>query len=280
MRTRMLQFAGLLALTAGLGVIAAQLASAATGSGSPGGAPVSSATQAGYVASGRDFRFAQAVIAVPAEACTGTSPAEYVALRSAGDSAGTGLACLSGTWWAFAARSISRLYGPQTDWASLPGVTPGDGVFVSVYFDHARNVLRFVIRPPSVPASHFSMSAPSRAYPQAEALADWSLPAPARPAPVPSDTRVTEFQRGRFTTASGAHGTFRGPWKLNVYEIAPAGRAPQAGHAPRAGGPPAPAPPLWAGLGSYHGRAGWGVRQPPPKHPGRLPGPEPPRGNA
>jgi hypothetical protein len=244
---RMLHSAGLLALTAGLGVIAAQLAGAATTSGPPGGARVYSPTRAGYVASGRDFRFAQAVITVPAAACTGTSPAEYVALRSAGNSAGAGLACLSGTWWAFAARSVSRLYGPQTDWASLPGVTPGDGVFVSVYFDHARNVLRFVIRPPSVAASFFSISAPSRTYPQAEALADWSLPAPASPAPVISDTRVTEFQRGRFTTASGAHGTFKGPWKLNVYEIARAGRAPRAGGLP--------APPLWAGLGSYHGLA-------------------------
>jgi hypothetical protein len=254
---RMLHSAGLLALMATVGVVAAQPADATTApSLRAGGASVYSATQAGYVASGRDFRFAQAVITVPAAACTDASPAVYVALRSPGNSAGAGLACLSGTWSAFAARSITRLYGPQTDWASLPGVPPGDGVLVSVYFDHTRHTLRFAIVPPLVPASYFSMSAPSRRYPQAEALADWSLPIPSSPVPAAG---VTGFLRGRFTTAGGTHGTFKGPWRLNVYKIA-AG----SGGAPRPGRTPPLPPPLWADSGSYYGLAGWRVPLPLP----------------
>ena len=71
-------------------------------------------------------------------------------------------------------------------------------------------------------------------YTRAQALADGNtavengstLPAPAVPS---SKTRDSQFFQGRFTTVSGAAGTFAGPWTLNALEVTSNATLPPTG---------------------------------------------------
>jgi hypothetical protein len=202
-------------------------------------APTQGCAMAGYQASGRDFRYAQAVIIVPDHqgVVTATAPGEadprlYVAL----DDSSTGSTqfarvgvrpcigaapCGSSGWEAFA----------QVKDATQPPVTPpfvfpitaadeGDGVFVSVYLDPAGRSVHTVITLPDGGTFNNTFAVHGAVYPRAQAVADWTTAA-AKPQPVPpspAKLRDSQFLEGRFTTLNGQQGTFAGPWSLNAFE--------------------------------------------------------------
>jgi hypothetical protein len=194
----------------------------------------------GYQASGRDFRFAQAVITVPATPCTSGSPMRYIALAGAADTyARAGIECglvgapARGPGASVAADGAGLYHGffevvsqgATTFSQHLDTVSPGDGVFFSIYFNQAGNADRFTASGPGVSTAN-SVGAGGPVYHRAYALADWSLSS------VPGviqNTRVSQFLQGRFTTASGHRGTFEGPWTLGQVEVTSNGFAPPGG---------------------------------------------------
>ena len=211
------------------------------GSGAARAAAVTSG-QAGYVATGKRFRYAQAVITVPAQPCRAGNgrPRVYVALAGPGGYARAGLSCQAsptghagrsragasplGSWRAFvstagdgAARQVTRTF-------PLGGLRPGDGVFVSVYLDQSAGSARFFLAVPG--GASYSRSVPVGAatrYTQAQALVTWSGNLP-DPWPAARAARVVRFGSGGFTTVHGAQGTFVGPWRLTRWETAGSGR--------------------------------------------------------
>jgi hypothetical protein len=275
MRTRISQTllaaaaAGATAITLG----AAGAASAATPVNVPsGGAPVYTSTNcthavcalSGYQASGRDFRYAQAVIRVPTgTGSVSTSPSFYVGLNDGvvtssnvpqqGAWAGiepcaTGPGCANG-WEGF--YQVEQVGAPDID-VTVPftGVTAGDGVFFSIYFNSVGNADRFVVMLPNGDTAGQTVAVNGPVYTSAEAVVDWNgltTPAPAVPG---ASTRVTQFLQGRFTTLNGQQGTFNGPWSLNPLEATTNGFAPPHGTLVTA-----PAS-LWTDASSYKGLSG------------------------
>jgi hypothetical protein len=196
-----------------------------------------SCARSGYQASNRDFRFAQAVIAVPtADGSLATSPDLYVGLYSSPtEFARAGIEpctinfnCPNG-WQGF--YEVMQ-QGTPTISVTVPftGVVAGDGVFFSIYFNSVGNAVRFVVTLPDGTTAGQTAAMNGPVYTTAVALADWSLtttsPAPAVPL---ANSRVTQFFQGRFTTLSGQQGTFNGPWTLNPVEVTTNGLAPPSG---------------------------------------------------
>ncbi len=135
------------------------------------GTTIATTSQAGYQASGRDFRYISSTMTVPDTSfLTGIYPQEYIQLsngsltqvtgggdqyiragieacvvaRSFGDT------CITGTWVAFVEAFDNSLTGPYfSHFYNLAGVNQGDGVNFSIYYDEAGNELHFVITPPS-----------------------------------------------------------------------------------------------------------------------------------
>jgi hypothetical protein len=179
----------------------------------------------GYVASGRDFRFASAIIKVPTFGSgTVSGPAAYVALDASAtnpDYAQVGIQPDGAGGWEMFYDVEEPCDSADTGSVALPASTAGDGVFVSAYLSPSGNSVHLVATPPSGTAINFTTSVCSPVYTDAQALADWTLaggtaqPAPAVPA---ENTRDTQFFQGRFTTLSGAQGTFKGPWTLNAVD--------------------------------------------------------------
>jgi hypothetical protein len=185
----------------------------------------------GYVATGRNFRFASAVIKVPTSASAASSvitgPATYVALDASAtnpDYAEVGIRPdpdTDGSWEIF--YDVQEpCSSATTGSASLSGSAGGDGVAVSVYFNQAGNSVHVVATPPTGTGTPINQTIAvcGPVYTDAQALADWTTAAGAATAPafspaVPSaKTRITQFFQGRFTTLSGSQGTFKGPWTL------------------------------------------------------------------
>lgn len=195
--------------------------------GSTGTWTSSDCGKVGYVATGRDFRFASAIIKVPTSANqTGgvvTGPAAYVALdasQSSADYAEVGIRPDSdgdGTWQLFYDVEEPCSAAATGSVTLAPG-TAGDGVFVSAYLSPSGQSVHLVATPPTGTAINTTVPVCSPVYTDAQAFADWTGAAEdATPAPTPpaSDkTRVTQFFQGRFTTMSGSQGTFKGPWTL------------------------------------------------------------------
>jgi hypothetical protein len=198
---------------------------------------------AGYVASGRDFRFAQSVITVPTVTADRTSPIQFIGLSSADSTAGAGIiscevathvfgaTCLANTYLAFGLTDTNGVVGPTPHFVPLPGVIAGDGIFFSIYENVAGNQLHFVINLPGAGGTTYAFgdSANGAVYNRALALADWDGTFTGEPPTVMANTRVTQFFQGRFTTVSGAQGTFSGPWALNPVEVTSNGFRPPLG---------------------------------------------------
>jgi hypothetical protein len=224
--------------------------------------PSDNCGRAGYQASGRTFRFAQALITVPNH--TGaeeTDPALYVALDNSGTSTWqytrVGIApCDSGDssimivpgqtslttcpttgntsgWVAFVATADSG--GPPTVTVQpLANAGAGDGVLVSAYLVPTGNAVQTTITLPDGTTYNNTFAITGPTYTRAQALADWttdednggSQPAPASPS---SKVRDTQFFQGRFTTTSGARGTFNGPWTVSALEATSNGTLPPSG---------------------------------------------------
>jgi hypothetical protein len=200
--------------------------------------PVPPACTAGYQASGRDFRYAQALITVPEH--TGdiaADPLVYVGLdasvASTSDYALAGIepnvSSPSG-WDTLVQVQEPTLATPLTIVQAIPDALEGDGIFFSVYLNAAGNSLHFVMTLPDGTTTRNTVPVSGPVYTVAEAFADWSgtttSPEPTTPA---ATTRVSQFFRGRFTTANGQPGTFEGPWTLNPVEITSNGLAAPLG---------------------------------------------------
>jgi hypothetical protein len=173
--------------------------------------PTPTAAQAGYVASGRSFRYAQAVIAEPAARCGAgdAMPRLYVALAGQGTDVRAGLQCGAGRWEAFA--QILRPWRPPvTSVFPLWGVRAGAGVFASVHLGGA-GALRCWFMTPGGTGFGRSATLPGVAFTQAQALADWSGTGRG-PGQAARKYRLTQFLSGAFTTVNGRHGVFTGPW--------------------------------------------------------------------
>ncbi len=244
--------AGVTATT--LSLMAAGAASASPVINMPsGGTPVYTNTNcttgtcavAGYQASGRDFRYAQAVITVPTSiGAVATSPELYVGLHdgnltntdypSAWAHAGiepctVGGGCPSG-WEGF--YEVFQDGAPViTVHVPFAGVVAGDGVFFSIYFNSVGNADRFVVTLPDGTTFGQTVAVNGPVYTSAVASADWTNTGALNPNPaVPAaNTRVSQFFQGRFTTLSGQQGTFNGPWSLNPVEATTNGFAPPSG---------------------------------------------------
>jgi hypothetical protein len=184
----------------------------------------------GYVATGRDFRFASAVIKVPTGASAASSvvtgPAAYVALddsATSADYAEVGIRADpdgDGTWELF--YDVEEpCSAASTGAVTLSSGTAGDGVFVSAYLSPSGQSVHLVATPPTGTPINTTVSVCSPVYTDAQALGDWTgaaedaIPAPAVPS---TKTRVTQFFQGRFTTLNGSQGTFKGPWTLTAVD--------------------------------------------------------------
>lgn len=177
----------------------------------------------GYVATGRDFRFASAIVKVPNHASTTSDPAVYVALDDSAtnpDYAEVGIEPDgAGGWQMF--YDVEEPGSPGvTATTALSASTEGDGVAVSVYLNPSGNSVHVVATPPSGTAINNTVAVTGPVYTDAQAFTDWTLathaaPNPAAPA---TKTRVTQFFQGRFTTLGGSQGTFKGPWTLTAVD--------------------------------------------------------------
>jgi hypothetical protein len=195
----------------------------------------SDCAKTGYVATGRDFRFAQAVITVPDHNATSADEAAYVALdASAGNNnfARGGIypcMCTASGWAAYV--DVQQSGTPNFHLAAIPVSLEGDGVFVSIYEVPAGNAVQILIKDANGTLFNGDYVVNGPVYTNAQALADWTV-TPSRPAPVPpaSDkSRDLQFEQGRFTTSSGDRGTFKGPWSLTAVDGTSNGSLPPSG---------------------------------------------------
>jgi hypothetical protein len=219
--------------------------------------PLHSGGCAGYAASGRDFRFARAVIRIPAHPliqhlAQDFLPAEYVGLSSNDSAALAGvMTCevyhnifyprypdhlrncshLGDTWWAVGL--VARQHGLSlVDHAvALPNAHSGEGIKFSVYAEPTGNAIHMTVDASGAggPVQAFYFNAHGAVFTHALALVDFSasdhgVTPPSAPL---SDVRATQFLQGAFTTASGQRGTFVGPWTTQPVSITfPGGHAP------------------------------------------------------
>jgi hypothetical protein len=245
--TRTFVAAAAAGVTAGtLGLAAAGAASAATshaGHATTIGTTVATTSQAGYEASGRDFRYISSTLTVPdTDFLTEIYPQEYIQLSNgslnnggSGDQyvrAGIesctvaqsfGYTCTTGTWVSYVEAFNNSLNGPYfSHYSELSGVTQGDGVNFSIYFDQGGNELHFTITPPSSsgPEQFYKTQAYGPLFDHAAAVDDFT-DSTGTPIPVPfflHSFRINQFLQGALTTYSGARGSFVGPWITSPVE--------------------------------------------------------------
>jgi hypothetical protein len=196
----------------------------------------------GYQATGRDFRFAQALITVPRYAGdTAADPMVYVALDGSvpgsTDYARAGIEpdgdSPTGGWDSFLEVQEPTL-APVFITRTLPKSLGGHAIFFSIYLNAAGNSLHFVTARPDGTTFSNTVAVNGPVYTAAQALADWS-DTDASPIPVApvANTRLAQFLQGQFTTLSGVQGTFEGPWTVNPVEVTSDGSAsPQEISAP------------------------------------------------
>jgi hypothetical protein len=204
---------------------------------------------AGYVGSGRDFRYAQALIRVPQATvisdADATAPTLYVGLTSSDSMAIAGLItcenyvqefgapstgpcstvgtgtlsapAFSGQWVGFAAQATNNGAVVHSAAISISPTNPGDGVKFQVFYP-AGGAAHFSITLPSGAATSLQLPASgtfNAVFDHAVALADYSATTPypelaPGPAAGPVDLRLTQFQEGAWTTTGGTRGTFSG----------------------------------------------------------------------
>jgi hypothetical protein len=191
----------------------------------------------GYQASGRNFRYAQALITVPNHTGNDTvDPEMYIGLDASTpnspDFARAGIETFDDDsgWAAFVEVQEPTLPDPYFVAEPLSSALQGDGIFVSIYLNAAGNSVHFVTTLPDGTTTKNTVAVNGPIYTSAQALADWSdtdaSPVVAAPA---ASTRVAQFLQGRFTTLNGQRGTFEGPWTLNPVEVTSNGLAAPQG---------------------------------------------------
>jgi hypothetical protein len=231
-------------------------------------APSDNCAMAGYQATGRTFRFAQALITVPNHvgvvdpdsATTEPDPQMYVALDNSSTAtyefARVGIApCPTGTsvkivpnqsgttscgtnpsgWVAFTA--VQQPTGtPTISVNNLSTAVMGDGILVNAYLEPTGNAVHFTTTLPNGTVINNVVTVSGPVYAKATAVADWTTAVinggaddPAMPDVPAAKIRDTQFFQGRFTTTSGARGTFSGPWTTTALEATSNGSLPPAG---------------------------------------------------
>ena len=226
--------------------------------------PADNCGRAGYQASGRNFRFAQALITVPNHAGSLVSPAdpvEYVALDNSGTNTWqytrVGIApCPAGVTGIFIVPGTSitcptLVSGNTSDWVAFvatadAGVAPvvsvhplssafmGDGIKVNAYLVPTGNSVQTTITLPNGTTFNNTNTITGPVYTKAQAVADWTTAlengaAAPEPAVPTAKIRDSQFFQGRFTTQSGAQGTFNGPWTVDALEATSNGTLPPTG---------------------------------------------------
>jgi len=217
----------------------------------------------GYQASGRTFRFAQALIDIPNHlgSVSSADPTLYVALDNSGTNTwqytrvgiapcpaaavgifivpGASITCPSvvagntSNWVVFVATADAG--GPPTVAVHpIPNAEMGDGIAVSVYLTPTGNSVLTTIKLPDGTTYNNAFAITGPVYTNAQATADWTTAienGAAAPEPaVPSEKiRDSQFLQGRFTTANGVQGTFNGPWTLDAWEATSNGTLPPTG---------------------------------------------------
>ena len=225
--------------------------------------PSDNCGKAGYEATGRTFRFAQALITVPNHlgSLTTADPAEYVALDNSGTNTWqytrVGIApCPAARPATFIVPGASvtcptALAGNTANWVAFVatadvGVTPtvtvypignavmGDGILVNAYLVPTGNSVQTTITMPDGTVYNNTIAITGPVYTKAQAVADWTTaiengatgPQPAVPA---AKIRDSQFFQGRFTTQNGSRGTFNGSWTLKAFEATSNGSLPPSG---------------------------------------------------
>ena len=227
--------------------------------------PADNCGRVGYQATGRNFRFAQAKITVPnhAGSIESADPVLYVALDNSGTNTWqytrVGIApCPEDTTvnvvpgpdgtvscpttgegntsdWVIFEATADRGSPPVIDVEGLSNAMMGDGILVNVYLPPTGNSVLTTATLPDGSTFNNSFPVTGPVYTQAQAVADWTTDITndeaAQPQPaVPSvKTRDAQFYQGRFTTVSGAKGTFSGPWTLEALEATSNGSLPPSG---------------------------------------------------
>jgi hypothetical protein len=226
--------------------------------------PSDNCGKAGYMATGRTFRFAQALITVPNHLGSIVSPADptlYVALDNSGTNtwqytrvgiapcpaAAVGIFIVPGTavtcptvvagntanWVVFTATADAG-GPPVVTIHPLANAFMGDGILVNVYLAPTGNSVATTITLPNGTTYNNTFPITGPTYTNAQATADWTTaiengaaaPEPAVPA---AKIRDAQFFQGRFTTSNGSQGTFNGPWTLNAWEATSNGTLPPTG---------------------------------------------------
>ena len=229
--------------------------------------PSDNCGMAGYQGSGRDFRFAQALINVPnhvghSDPISGNSdPTLYVALDDSSTNtyeyarvglapcsdlddfiipgvtfaAGTTLTACPASGWVVFDAVVQPTSAPTINVTSLSGALLGDGVLVQAYLSANGNEVDTTITLPTGTVIQHVIPVNGPTYTKAQALADWTTALESdevvKPQPsVPAEKiRDAQFFQGRFTTVSGSQGTFNGPWTLTAFEGTSNGTLPPTG---------------------------------------------------
>jgi hypothetical protein len=227
-----------------LGLTAAGAANAAVSSPSRTatiGTTIATTSQAGYEASGRDFRYISSTLTVPdTDFLTGFYPQEYIQLSNGSLGGGdqyvrAGIescvvaqsfgypSCPTGDWTSYIEAFNNSLNGPYfRHYSLLSGVEQGDGVNFSIYYDEGGNELHFVITPPSTsgPTQYYKTQAYGAIFGYADALDDFT-DSTGTPIPLPffvNAFRINQFLQGAVTTEGGIRGSFVGPWTTSPIE--------------------------------------------------------------
>jgi len=228
-----------------LGLTAAGAASAAVSASSRPATiattPTATTSQAGYEASGRDFRYISATLTVPdTDFLTDIYPQEYIQLANGSLGGGdqyvrAGIesctvaqsfgysSCPTGDWTSFIEAWDNSTNGPYfSHYSLLSGVSQGDGVNFSIYYDESGNEFHFVIAPPSTsgPVQYYKTQAYGALFGYADALDDFT-DSTGTPIPLPfflNGFRINQFLQGAVTTEGGIRGSFVGPWTTTEIE--------------------------------------------------------------
>lgn len=224
--------------------------------------PSDNCARAGYQASGRNFRFAQAQITVPNHlGSTETAdPTMYVALDNSSSNTyqytrvgiapcpadedafivpGYRVTCpttLEGNTsdWVIFSATADAGSPPELDVEGLPAAMMGDGILVNVYLVPTSNAVHTVVDLPDGTTFNNTYPITGPVYTKAQAVADWTPEVEngadkPQPPVASSKGRDVQFFQGRFTTVSGVKGTFAGPWALNALEVTSNGTLPPVG---------------------------------------------------
>jgi hypothetical protein len=220
---------------------------------------VATTSAAGYEASQRYFRYIASTITVPDTSfLTGLYPQEYVQLSN-GSLNGSGFSvtgdqyvragieacvvanaitsstvCAPGGWTSFVEAFNNSLGGPYfSHYVPLSGVSQGDGVHFSIYYDQGGNELHFTITPPPTSGGpqFYKTHAYGPIFDHAAAVDDFtdSTGTPIALPPFIHSFRINQFLQGALTTYSGARGSFVGPWETSRVIATSNGLLPPSG---------------------------------------------------